>query len=671
MKQTTKFSYFTMLIAVSFTCMNAMAQTTIANFNFNTLTNNGTYNTNTVLNADATATSITATITNPTTAATAYAGTASGSNAFISNATAGQAIAFSNSSGTNSKYFDVHISGGSVLSNYKSYFLYLQAQRSTSGAQTITIATSVDGSLFTDFGTTITVPDGSFSDSPIDLSALTQLDYHADVYFRLKLSGASTSGTLRIDNLQFKATQVVAVVGSVGPQGPAGPAGPQGATGATGATGAAGSADAWGKTGTAGTNPTSNYVGTSDNADFSIRANNIEGIKVKTDGSVTFAKPITFNDNIHSLKPIEVGNSILIGGVTAGVVTNDIYTDNDDFLIQSTLNNNYNTVINANNTGNVGIGGYAIDPIMKLNVFGNMELNDNVLFIRNHHHGLGWYGMNYGNINHPFTTPPANPADDNIDGPVLFGYGGGALGTNRNISTTDPYDISHNSIALRWNASGQVGIGKQPEVRATSSDPLMLLDVAGNVELNNNTLFLRNHHHGIAYYGNVNNSNVSNYYFTPAHENIDGPVVFGFGGGALGTNTGTGNNGDIANNVIALRWFANGQVGIGTNMASSAGYKLAVNGSIRAKEVVIESGWADFVFEKNYKLTSLESVEKYIEANNHLPDVPSAKFISENGLKVAETQTIMMQKIEELTLYVIEQNKKITELQTKVKELKK
>lgn len=62
----------------------------------------------------------------------------------------------------------------------------------------------------------------------------------------------------------------------------------------------------------------------------------------------------------------------------------------------------------------------------------------------------------------------------------------------------------------------------------------------------------------------------------------------------------------------------------------------------------------------------LTELEKYIKANNHLPDIPSAKEISANGLRVAETQTIMMQKIEELTLYIIEQNKKMTALQTKI-----
>lgn len=103
-----------------------------------------------------------------------------------------------------------------------------------------------------------------------------------------------------------------------------------------------------------------------------------------------------------------------------------------------------------------------------------------------------------------------------------------------------------------------------------------------------------------------------------------------------------------------------GAVGIGT--ATTAGYKLAVNGNVRSKEVVVETGWADFVFAKDYKLPHLFEVEKFIKLNKHLPDIPSAAEIQTNGLKVGEVQTKMMQKIEELTLYIIEMKKEIEAL---------
>ena len=126
---------------------------------------------------------------------------------------------------------------------------------------------------------------------------------------------------------------------------------------------------------------------------------------------------------------------------------------------------------------------------------------------------------------------------------------------------------------------------------------------------------------------------------------------------------------NFGNNFLYIK--DNGNVGIGTNLTdpSNTPYKLAVNGTIRAKEIVVETNWSDFVFESTYTLMPLTELEKFIKANNHLPEIPSANEISTNGLKVAEMQTLMMQKIEELTLYIIEQNKKLENLQTKINEI--
>ena len=97
-------------------------------------------------------------------------------------------------------------------------------------------------------------------------------------------------------------------------------------------------------------------------------------------------------------------------------------------------------------------------------------------------------------------------------------------------------------------------------------------------------------------------------------------------------------------------------------------YRLFVKDGIKTEkvkvEVASENGWADYVFAKDYKLTSLEEVEKHILENKHLPNVPSAKEVVKNGINVAEMDAKLLEKIEELTLYLIEQNKKINE-QTK------
>ena len=104
-----------------------------------------------------------------------------------------------------------------------------------------------------------------------------------------------------------------------------------------------------------------------------------------------------------------------------------------------------------------------------------------------------------------------------------------------------------------------------------------------------------------------------------------------------------------------------GNVGIGT---SNPTYKLSVLGNIRSTEVVVETGWADYVFSEKYKLPKLEEVEKFIQQNKHLPNIPSAKEVEENGLYLGDMQKRMMEKIEELTLYVIELKKEIEKIKS-------
>lgn len=111
-----------------------------------------------------------------------------------------------------------------------------------------------------------------------------------------------------------------------------------------------------------------------------------------------------------------------------------------------------------------------------------------------------------------------------------------------------------------------------------------------------------------------------------------------------------------------------GNVGIGT---TSPNKKLTVNGTIYGKEVEIDLNvpGPDYVFEKDYKLPSLEEIKSYIDEHKHLPEVPSAKEMEANGINVGEMNMILLKKVEELTLYMIEANKEITRLNQKVAEL--
>ena len=137
------------------------------------------------------------------------------------------------------------------------------------------------------------------------------------------------------------------------------------------------------------------------------------------------------------------------------------------------------------------------------------------------------------------------------------------------------------------------------------------------------------------------------------------------GGSSAGIGTYSNTNMRIFCNNLSAMFIsaATGNVGIGT---SNPTYKLSVLGNIRAQEVVVETGWADYVFTEKYKLTPLHEVEKFIQQNKHLPNIPSAKEVEENGLHLGDVQKRMMEKIEELTLYIIRQQKEIEVLKKAV-----
>jgi len=123
-------------------------------------------------------------------------------------------------------------------------------------------------------------------------------------------------------------------------------------------------------------------------------------------------------------------------------------------------------------------------------------------------------------------------------------------------------------------------------------------------------------------------------------------------GDRLNIGCGAGYNDSQSN--ITMLW--NGFLGIGTRSPTC---KLEVAGTIKAEEILVEAKTADFVFDENYKLRSLVETEKYIKANRHLPDIPSAEKFEKSGINLAEMNKLLLQKIEELTLYLVEQDKKL------------
>lgn len=126
--------------------------------------------------------------------------------------------------------------------------------------------------------------------------------------------------------------------------------------------------------------------------------------------------------------------------------------------------------------------------------------------------------------------------------------------------------------------------------------------------------------------------------------------------------------GATAGGILSLQRDA-GNVGIGTS--DTKGYKLAVNGSAIATAVFVKlySTWPDYVFKPTYQLPSLTEVKAYIDQNQHLPEIPSEQEIATNGQNLGEMNKLLIKKVEELTLYLIEKDRKDKQQEIRIEKL--
>ncbi|MBT2564398.1 hypothetical protein J7E50_06830 [Pedobacter sp. ISL-68] len=113
------------------------------------------------------------------------------------------------------------------------------------------------------------------------------------------------------------------------------------------------------------------------------------------------------------------------------------------------------------------------------------------------------------------------------------------------------------------------------------------------------------------------------------------------------------------NNTERMRIDPWGNVGIGITNPSE---RLTVNGKIKANEIRVDgNGQPDYVFEEGYKISSLRETEQYIKLNKHLPEIPSAADAAKNGIALGEMNKLLLKKIEELTLHLIEKDKQLAQ----------
>ncbi len=208
--------------------------------------------------------------------------------------------------------------------------------------------------------------------------------------------------------------------------------------------------------------------------------------------------------------------------------------------------------------------------------------------------------------------------------------------------------LNHPLLVLK--ASGKLAVGH--------ANPTMELDVLGqNILLHNTSgsgLHMRTDSSGNSFVNNmdgfVGNGTTANGFFAIT--------------GQTGLYFKTGSSGSSGTERMRIM-DSTGYVGINTQTPD---YQLDVKGVIRAEEVIVETGWSDFVFEAGYELKPLHEVEEFIEVNGHLPDVPSAEEVEAEGVTLGESQAVLLQKIEELTLYIIEQEKRIQALEDELAE---
>ncbi|ANH81282.1 hypothetical protein A8C56_10050 [Niabella ginsenosidivorans] len=266
------------------------------------------------------------------------------------------------------------------------------------------------------------------------------------------------------------------------------------------------------------------------------------------------------------------------------------------------------------------------------------------------------YGQNYNNIlNHRGMATPVNGVKIKTNLPYISGsymptifIDGYSYGKAKTISLKFSFYIYNgNFISSTISSSG----GDVPKVQLSNEDNKVVIFIDNKVYFQQLT---------VSAFCMVNPATGAFQGWTVADEAITGtntveiPYSNAFGG-------------DV--NFKDGIWSKTGNVGIGTITPAE---KLSVNGNIRAKEVKVETAnWPDYVFKPSYSLMPLSKVESFIKANGHLPDIPSAKEIEQNGMEVGANQVVLLKKIEELTLHLIEMEKKVENISKDNERIKK
>ena len=264
----------------------------------------------------------------------------------------------------------------------------------------------------------------------------------------------------------------------------------------------------------------------------------------------------------------------------------------------------------------------------------------------------------------------------NTSGGYGTGVGFHALWAN----TTGSWNtaVGRSALLLNTTGSSNTAIGGDalwPNIDGSSNVAVGWAALASTVHGSQNTAV------GVAALDNIiagNNNTALGYDAGQAATASSGNVFLGF---EAGQNETASNklyiaNGAAASNVLIYGDFAAGNVGIGTTdpctnsqAASITNCKLSVAGAIQAQEIVVNTGWSDYVFDQGYHLAPLSEVASFVKQNHHLPGIPSASDVESKGVSLGEMQSKLLAKIEELTLHMIQADEKIRRLEERNQEL--
>jgi len=372
----------------------------------------------------------------------------------------------------------------------------------------------------------------------------------------------------------------------------------------------------WNITGNSGTNPATDFVGTRDNQPLVFKINGSEKMRLSPNGRLVFydvhSQTWAYNLYIGGGNEIPSGNP---GDVNFANVAVGLGSMSSNTTGSSNTALGYNTMTNSTTgSGNLAIGINAMQF--------SVNANNNVAV-----------GLN------------------NLSGMV-----------------SGEFNTAVGFMALRsWGSTASVPLIGNTAVGKTAL--LRLLDGNYNTVLGQNSFMNTKK-------GNYNIAIGSNN--APDAENAAGNIYIG--NNLVPVNLQPSNELNIGNWIVGN----NGTIGIGQfisplpadgNTPDGTKYKLFVKDGIRTEKVKVDlasaNGWADYVFKKEYKLNTLEAVERHIEEKGHLPNIPSAEDVKKNGINLGEMDAKLLEKIEELTLYVIQLNKDVKQLGVENKKLKK